>query len=279
MKDKDHKRMSGMSLENIALKIDRDPNNSFRVFLILEPVFMKHLLLLFCCFSVTHCATHLPGYEGQDVDVKSSDVAKADLEISIESLDDLTSDSYRAFAVSFLNNSDQWKRIEQVNIAFPALSQAPNMLLGKDLSSYLEAVSRRNLIEQHNRQLWMTGLALASLATAAGSKNPQISTGAAGLFTGIATYESINQVLNSKDRAEFQGALPDQHLLKSFDIPPHLSMSRWFVINLKAKESYIEALVDVTSQGSAKKTFKVIDRRNEWKQIMEAEKKTKRSSH
>lgn len=221
--------------------------------------FQKNTLLVFIlCSVIQACAFELPGTDAEEI--KPTAGSEGEIAISLEELGGLSSDEYQAFNVSFRNNSDRWVRLEQINMAFPQLAKDPEILLGEDLSTYLASVERRNAIDNHNAGLAagsLYAIGLVGSAVALSNGNEGLGLGGLGLALGSASYGGIKAVQASRDRAQFQSSLPDNHVLKPFSIPPKMALSRWIIVRMPKHLRSEEARVEFNEIGKPMRTFQI----------------------
>lgn len=219
----------------------------------------KNAIIVFILSSVIQaCAFELPGTTAEEI--MPAPGSEGEMAISLETLGGLSSDEYQAFNVSFRNNSDRWVRLEQINMAFPQIAKDPEILLGEDLSTYLTSVERRNAIDNHNAglaagSLYAIGLVGSAVALSNGDRG--LALGGLGLATGSASYSGIKAVLASRDRAQFQSTLPDNHVLKPFSIPPKMALSRWIIVRMPKHLRSEEARVEFNEAGKPTRTFEI----------------------
>ncbi|RZA12932.1 MAG: hypothetical protein EOP10_30580, partial [Proteobacteria bacterium] len=191
-----------------------------------------------CLVTITllpACAFELPGAEAFEVTATNPKVEAADIGISFEEIDSLSSSYYRAFNVSFKNRSDRWIRVEATGLKFPTLTSSPEILLASDLSFYVQAVSRRNAIDAHNLGIALsTVYAVGLVGGVAGAHNNNPGLTGAGFLSslGALSVAAAEGIAKSRDGAQFANSLPDGHLLKPFDLPPGLSLARWIILKI-----------------------------------------------
>lgn len=207
---------------------------------------------------LTACASVLPGTDGTEINPPPGH--DNEISMAIDEVSDLSSERFIAYNVSFKNNSDRWIRLESTNIAFPQLSPAPEYLLGKDLDTYLKSAAREYSIRQHNKGLAIASIyALGAVGSAVGgaTNNENLALAGAAASLGSLSYAGVDAINGLKNRAQFQGSLPESHLLKPFDIPPKMSVSRWIIVNVPQETNYREAIVELKEIGQEKRQFRV----------------------
>ena len=216
---------------------------------------MSYLKISLLSFIISSCATHLPGTQGVSELPKSE--GRAPLEVSLERIPGLSSESYQAFLVSFKNNGEEWIRIDSNRLTTPYVDYEFKFLLGSDLDVYMNSVARRNSIDRHNTAVALGLLSIAGGAAAALSENPRIAGAGAGIMAGSLSYSVIEEIKRSGRRAELQGYLPQNHILQPTSIPPHLSTTRIFVTEMKQDFAYkfIDLLVTKKDGSTAKFSF------------------------
>jgi hypothetical protein len=206
----------------------------------------------------------MPGVDANEINPPNG--REDQIELALDENKELSSSQYRAFNVSIKNNSDSWLRLEKINMAFPTLSGQPEVLLDKDLDSYVSSISRRNGIDQYNKALAISSVyAIGTIggiaAGASGQRNLAIA--GLGIGAGALTYGAVDGILESKNRAQFQAALPDNHLFKPFDIAPKMVLSRWIIVKLPENAGYEQARIELTEVGQAKRSFLVKERKQQ----------------
>ncbi|RZA20467.1 MAG: hypothetical protein EOP10_18155 [Proteobacteria bacterium] len=222
---------------------------------------LKNFFLLLVTLSVLPaCAYELPGAEAFEVTATNPKVEAADVGISIEEIDSLSSSYYRAYNVSFKNRTDRWIRIESTGLKFPTLTSSPEILLATDLNSYVQAITRRNSIDAHNRAVALsTVYAVALVGGAAGAHNNNAGVAGAGFLgsLGAISVAAAEGIAKSRDGAQFANALPDGHLLKPFDIPPGLSIARWIILKIDEEIDVNAVSISLKEKDHVERTFKV----------------------
>jgi hypothetical protein len=227
--------------------------------------------------SLTGCATQMPGIDAVEISPPAG--SDGDIEVAMDEMDVFSSGEYQAFKVSIKNNRDTWLRLEKTNIAFPRFASQPEFLLGNDLIGYLQSVKLRNDVYAHNVSLALGSayaVGVVGGAVAAHNGNRDLALGGLGLAAGAVTYAAVDKVLESKDRAEFQSVLPEQHFLKPFDIAPKMVVSRWMIVKIKNSEDYGEARVELTAKDSAKRNFLLTSSKAQKEQMAVQKLKSKR---
>jgi len=215
---------------------------------ILITILMAHTMWL-------GCASEMPGTDA--VEISPPQGQEGELQLSLDDMKDLSSDHYRAFQVSFKNDSDRWVRFEKLNIAFPELKEQPDVLLGKDLETYVASIGRRNTVESHNRELALGSIyTIGTLGALGGSMsgNRGVAAVGAGAALGSLTYGAVTGLNDSKNKAQFHNTLPDNHLIKPFDIPPHMVVARWIIIKAPT-DPWREVQVEATEIQQPKRNF------------------------
>lgn len=217
----------------------------------------KSLFLFPLIYLHASCASHLPGEVAHLDGNLNVSYKKSDIAISVKDDPGLSTAHYRGFQVSFLNQTDDWLEIEYTQVRFPKLAEQPAMLLGEKLSYYMEGTVRRNAIKQHNRDLLLGSLMGAGLATAGLSKQKDLQRFGLVTVSGTLAFQSIDSVLKSAKRAEFQELIPESHVLNRVLLPPRLSLSRWFVVELKEKQEYQQLEIAIKRKGHEEEKFVV----------------------
>lgn len=222
--------------------------------------------LLTLSLTAVGCASQMPGIDAIEISPPAG--AEGNMEVAMDVIDGLSSGEYQAFKISVKNNSDNWARLDKTNIAFPGFAAQPEVLLGSDLNSYLESIKLRNGVQAYNKALAVGSiyaLGLVGGAVAAHNGNTDLALGGLGMAGGAVTYAAVDGILESKNKAEFQSLIPEQHLLKPFDIAPKMVVSRWIIVKLKDNQDYGEARVELTEKGASKRNFLVTSnkKRNE----------------
>jgi hypothetical protein len=168
---------------------------------------------------------------------------KAGLLISGEEETQLSSKHFGLINLTIENQSDQWKRVRNVRISFggeDADSKA-QVLVGKGLASWAEAVQHLDLIHRHNRGIVLASLALAgALVAGAGAAAGENIVGgvALGASLGAASALKVTELGDRVRDLENPSIVPANHLLAGeLEIPPKLFVRRFLVVDTSNPET------------------------------------------
>jgi hypothetical protein len=170
------------------------------------------------------------------------------LVVSGKELDELGSAYFGVVDFVFENRTEGWIRIKTVTLDLGSEARNREVFLpwGTDLVRWYEAATQKLAIAGHNRQLFLSTLALAgAVAGGVSGSNTGVLAGTT-VALGATTVMAVDDIGATKRAAENAPIYPESHLLAGgFAIPPGLFTRRWVLLNTKdhARLGYLSALV------------------------------------
>lgn len=200
-------------------------------------------LLVFSALLLSACATVHPGEFAKPV---SGETDKG-LLISGEQLNDSNEEPFQLVGITFENQTDQWLRIEKVDVVISAKNvTSHSLVLGKDLVYWAEAkAARAALKEKENRlALAMLGGAVAATAGAA-SRNDTLLLSGVGVYLAAGTWAISDSVRAEVRAGENPKTVPDTHIHTPFSVPGQGFMRRWVLLNIPRGEAFVTVAVNI----------------------------------
>lgn len=188
-------------------------------------IFLASTLLLSACAS---------RQLGRPAEMLSSSV-RVDLEVSSEVIQEF-SDKYNVLVQVNLESKDgQWIRVDSAELDLSNPDEVvQNIIIGKDLSAWLQAKTEEKKIRDQNEDMASLGiLSAGALLIGIGSKQNNKATTATGAIaaTGASGYLLTAQARRTKDAAQQAQWVPDTHLYSPFTVPSMSLVKRWVLIN------------------------------------------------
>lgn len=188
-------------------------------------------ILIATTFMLTACASK---QLSRPAELVSSSLA-VDLEVSSEVIPEFT-DQYNVLMQINLESKDgQWVRIDSAELDFAdAEGLVQNIIIGKDLSAWLQAKAEEKKIRDQNKDMASLGILSAGAVLlgigAAKNDHGTLATGAVAT-SGASAYLLTKQARRSKEAAQQAEWVPDTHLYSPFTIPSMSLVKRWILIN------------------------------------------------
>ncbi len=181
---------------------------------------MKSSISVLATLLLCSCASTMPG---ADLHLNSKLLSATVVENS-----DFSNEKIKMFQVSINNLSDSWIDIDSVTLNDPSASV--EVLVGPKMSSWIEACKLERSVSNYNTSLLLGSLAVAGAVVGGVSNNNTTSTVGYTFALGAITAAGVNDFIGSKNKVEFQRALPESHLLHPFIIPSQKVIQRWIIV-------------------------------------------------
>lgn len=193
---------------------------------------MKNIVFLMFVFLLTSCASTMPG--------KSVGINNSFISATIKENPDYSNENIKMYQLSIKNSSTEW-----VSIDSTVLGSAPTakVLLGDKISSWIEACALEKKVSDYNTALLLGAAAVAGSAVMATSRNDTTAVIGASVALGAIGVAGAKDLMESKNKAEFQASFPDGHIFRSFLIPPKKVIQRWILIENPNKEKPVMTLI------------------------------------
>lgn len=138
-----------------------------------------------------------------------------------------SSPNFGFIVVTFQNDTDDWVRVERVNVRFGggAKDASVTIPVGEKLQSWAEAALQLRTIRNENATLILGALAVAGSAVALSANNRSARAAGASVSAAAEAGLAASQAVSEAE------SLPPAHLLSvPFTIPPHLFARRWIAL-------------------------------------------------
>ena len=157
------------------------------------------------------------------------------LEISAEVVPEYT-DAYNVvLQINFESKDGQWVRIDKADLDLNNDDGVvQNIIIGKDLSCWLQAKAEEKKIRSQNEDMGSLGFASAGAALLAlGIVGKDANATAAGAVTtaGVSGYLLRKEYRDAKNAAQQPAWVPETHLYAPFTVPSMSLVKRWVLIN------------------------------------------------
>lgn len=190
---------------------------------------MKLAFLFALAAALTGCATV---HEGHKAKVATGDSIPG-LEISAQETSGGEGGAFALYTVTFENLSDQWVRIDTVEVEMsPEMAKTHSVVVGDDLVAWAEANEDKQRLEKYNTDWIKTGLySVGIVAALAGGKNSVARPAGLALLGGTALYDVGSKVVDKRNSIIAGKTVPSKHLYAPFAVPGKLFLRRWVLIN------------------------------------------------
>lgn len=215
---------------------------------------MKHLITFLITLLIVSCASKHPGR-------KAENLSKDDLLGLVISGRKVTSlsDKYHSFIdFTFENTGPDWKRIKSIEFSCgKKCDDKINIIVGKDIVIWAEAMKEKKAISDYNSKLLLGSLAVAGAVTAGVSNSN--GTTAAGLGAYAVGMGGLAAKGISKNLGKLQTSkqVPEQHIYSPFAVPSELFVRRWILLNHKASDSPLDAILTVNTINNKTQKYKI----------------------
>lgn len=201
------------------------------------------------------CASIHPGKMG-----KVSDGDKeTTVFISAQRQSDASDDHYDFVTFTLENKSDQIVRVLETEINFNSEdAKKTNILVGKDLGTWIEAFKAEQERKKHNRNIgqiaMIIGGAVLGIAGSA-TDNTALKVVGTGTMVGGSVWSISDSVSNSIGEAQNAKKVPDTHVYAPTSIPAGKYVRRWVVLQ-KPKDTDVRKIqLKVIYENHVEKTY------------------------
>jgi hypothetical protein len=152
------------------------------------------------------------------------------LTISGEEMDELSSEHFGVLAVTFENPTNDWVRIESVNLDFGSANRNQSIFVpwGEEIVSWELATAQRNAIRRINTDHALSLLAMGGAIAAGAGRGSAV-----GAVGGIVALGSVGALwARAIDQHTTAATFPPAHLFATpFSVPPGLFAKKWVLLN------------------------------------------------
>lgn len=194
---------------------------------------MKSLCTLLSFLLLTSCATTMPG--------KELNINSKYLGATLSENTAYSSDEIKMYQVSVKNLTNEWIEIDSAIIGKNIVSA--KILMGDRISSWIEASTLENRVSDYNTQLFLGALAATGAVVGVTSKSSTTSAVGFSVSLGSIAASGVKDIMESKNKAEFQATFPEGHILRPFVIPPKKVIQRWIIVENPKKEDVLMTLI------------------------------------
>jgi len=181
---------------------------------------MKNKILILSVLWLASCATTMPG---SDLKLNTNLLSATVREDS-----DYSSDKIKLYQISIQNTSNVWIDIDSVALEDP--TSTASILVGAKMNAWLDACKLEKSVSDYNKDLFLGSIAAAGLVVGGVSRNSTTSAVGLSLAAGAITAAGVRELIDSKNKAEFQESLPEGHILRTFYIPSLKVVQRWIIV-------------------------------------------------
>ncbi len=181
---------------------------------------MKSYILILAALVLTSCASTMPG---SDLNLNTNLLSATVNEDSTYS-----SDTIKLYQISLKNTSTVWIDIDSVTLEDPTSSAS--VLVGGKMNAWIDACKLEKSVSDYNKEIFFGSIAAAGIAVGGLSQNNTTSVVGLSLAAGALTAAGVKELIDSKNKAEFQESLPEGHLLRPFYIPSLKVVQRWVIV-------------------------------------------------
>jgi hypothetical protein len=193
---------------------------------------MKEILLLISLFLLGSCASTMPG---TDLNLKSSFLGG-----TIKENEDLSNERFKTYQVSIKNYSQDWITI---GTALMSNTKKTNIIIGDRAEAWFEACRLEKRVSDYNMSLALGALGVTGAVVGGTSHNATTSAVGSAVALGSIGALGAKEFMESRNKVEFQKALPDGHLFKGFVIPPMKVAQRWLLVERVSGETPVITLI------------------------------------
>lgn len=191
---------------------------------------LKKIIFMGSFFSfLCSCASTHPGFKGDN----QSTSAYKDLQVSAYFRQDLSDKNNFYYEITFENTGNQWLRVDETEIEFPAGSGGPyNVVKGSDLVAWAESLKLKSKTADFTEGVLVAGAILGGLTMAAlgSSHGDNGLTTVGGVMAGAgATYALSKDYQVQLTKSQQANQLPENHVLKPFVIPSNGLARKWIL--------------------------------------------------
>jgi hypothetical protein len=193
---------------------------------------VKQPLATLLTLSLIGCASQ----ELRNSAVPVNDTRNNGFVVTSEVLFDL-SDKYNVFIqINLQNKTGKYVRIDSADLDLTNDTQSPyNIIVGKDLTAWLDAKEEEQRIRNHNENAALLGALAAGTTLAvirADSRNSPLAGVGSTAMVGSLTYGTIKDVSGHRDLVQQPNKVPETHLYAPFTVPSMSFSKRWILVNI-----------------------------------------------
>jgi hypothetical protein len=197
------------------------------------------LLLTFALLAA--CASHHPG--------KAAEAAGPDnvpgLRMSAEVIAEHSDEVHKMIVFTFQNTDPDWRRYKSAQVSFGEATDAvTNIILGEDLSAWVESQRIKRLVEQHNNGLlYAGGILLGTAMAITGANSGKTGLGVAGL--GVAGTAMAANAVDLNRRSLLRTKVGDftGHIYHPFSVPAGGLTKKWLLVHTPKKHQLKELIL------------------------------------
>lgn len=213
--------------------------------------------LLASTLMLSACASRQLGRPAELV----STTTQVDLQVSSEVIPEF-SDKYNVLVQVNIESKDgQWVRVDRAELDLANTdSVAQNIIIGKDLSAWLQSKAEEKKIRDQNEDMASLGVlsaGVALLGLGSGNNNSALVTTGAAATAGASGYVLTTQARRAKDAAQQAQWVPDTHLYSPFTVPSMSLVKRWVLINAPSGVINRTAVLKLTTVEGETLTYKL----------------------
>jgi hypothetical protein len=185
--------------------------------------------ILFMLFSVG-CASIHPGNLAIPV---TGQTETSGLKVSTQMNHSLSDDHYAFVTITIENIESQMIRTVDSSLSLDIEGkELPNVIVGQDLTAWLESADAKEKVNAANRMFWNNALMLGGLATSiagGASRNASVTAvGTGALMVGV-TKSAVEGSRSVEEAASHAKRVPETHLYSPFSVTAGGFVRKWIV--------------------------------------------------
>lgn len=192
----------------------------------------KHLTALCLLLLLNACASIHPGNMGESLQAEKDPIVR----VSAELQSDASDERYTFVTFTIENKSESIVRVLQSDLLFePSDIKGTNVLVGRDLSTWLESFQEEQQRKKHNRKIGQLAMVFGGALISAGgwlANSDSLKALGAGTMAGGAIWSIADSTSDSANLAEGGKKVPDTHIYAPFSVPAGKYLRRWVVIQV-----------------------------------------------
>jgi hypothetical protein len=209
------------------------------------------LLLIVGTLLLSSCASIHPGEMGES--------KEHGILVSAEKNSEVSDGRYTFITFTIENKEDDIFRVLGTNVSFPqSAGEKANILVGKDLATWIEAFKEEEATKKHNRRIGKIAMILggAVLGIAGDSTGSSaLETVGVGAMLGGAAWTLSDTISDSKKESDFAKKIPDTHIYAPFSVPGGKYLRRWLVIQNPKGSDITKVALKLKCAGSEEKMY------------------------
>lgn len=213
---------------------------------------MKFSIFFLCTFLLGGCASSQ--FSKHDAKYSSlEDQASPPLFVTSRFNSQLCSRYFGYVNFSVVNPSGDWKRLDNVSLGFPFSNSQFEVVEGKKLKAWADAISRQSGRDNHNAQLANLASGILGLGLLEKGNSSQKKMGVA-VLAGRAVAASSERISNQRETAETQ--VSSHILANDVDIPPGMDKQYWILLRAKNDAPLLgDLVVNYDDENGVKHSF------------------------